>query len=85
MEHLEQTIDVILAVGRPFIPVDCKETDVSQQRTAILAGLSLGGLLGANVPGDVVEQALQKGPQLAVAGRPIAARVRLDRLIKMPV
>lgn len=32
----------------------------------------------------VAEQALQKGSQLAVAGCPIAARVRLDRLIEVP-
>lgn len=70
---------------RPFVPINGEKADagVGQERTPVLRTGSLGGILRPNVPGDVVEQALQKRPQLAVSGRPIATRVGLNGLIQM--
>ena len=83
VQHLEEAVDVVLAVGRPFVPVDGEKADarVGEECSAVLRAGPLRRFLRSDIPGDVVEQALQKGPQLAVAGRPIATRVGINGLI----
>ena len=85
VQHLEEAIDVVLAVCGPFVAVDGKEADarIGQERAPALRTGPLRGFLRPDIAGDVVEQALQKSSELAIAGRPIATRVRLDGLIKM--
>src|ERR1700733_190851 len=83
MKHLEQAVDVILAVWRPFVPIHGQKSDIREQLAAVL-GSERGGFIGAlTVPRDVVEQAFDEGAELRVCCRPVASRVGLNALVEM--
>lgn len=73
MQHLEQAVDVVLPISRPFVAIEGEETDFGQQGAPVLGYGPTGRLLLPHIPGDVVEQALKEGAPLPVGGRPVAA------------
>ncbi|RUW33911.1 hypothetical protein EOA60_06940 [Mesorhizobium sp. M1A.F.Ca.IN.020.06.1.1] len=85
VEHLHKTFEEILTVGRPFIPLDGKKTNLvaGEECTTVLGGLRARRAGRIDLTRDIIEQALHEGPELGVGGRPLAARMRLDGVIEM--
>jgi hypothetical protein len=78
VEHLEQTVDEVLAVLRPFVAVDRQKALGSEHRASVLGRRAAGGSRMIHGERDGIEEAFEEGSQLGIGGRPITAGVRLD-------
>lgn len=83
VQHLEQPDDEVLAVLRPFVAVDGQETFGREHRASVFRVGTKRRRSMIDGKGERFEEAFEKGPQLGIGGRPVAAGMRLDRLIEM--
>ena len=83
VKHLEQAVDVILAVLGPFVSVGRQKTDLAKQSSAVLRCWKLRNLLRANIARNTVEKTFHKSSKLTVSGGPVVTSMRVDRLSKV--
>lgn len=85
VEHLEETVEVVLTVSRPLASVLRKEADacVCEHGAAILRGGHRRRPILVDVPRYVVEQRFKKGSKLGVGGSPLTTRVCFDGLLEV--
>jgi hypothetical protein len=83
VEHLEKTVDVVLPIGRPLIPIGRKKANVPEKGAAIFRRRALCGLLRSDFSRNVIEEAFEERTELPICRCPVPAGVRFDSLVEV--